>query len=83
MINAKNPEEAIYILDQAFNRGELETIMDLYDDEALVVPQPGVEARGKEAIRQMYSRMLTPGLEARQVKTCVLESDGIALFVSR
>jgi uncharacterized protein (TIGR02246 family) len=83
MIIAHSPEEAIQILDRAFNHGDLDTIMELYDDEAVVVPQPGVEARGKEAIRQMYSRMLKPGLVARQMKTSVLESEGIALFISR
>jgi ketosteroid isomerase-like protein len=80
---AQSPKEAIQILDRAFNEGDLETIMDFYDDAALVVPQPGVEARGKEAIREMYGGMLKPGIVAGQLKTHVLEADGIALFLSQ
>jgi ketosteroid isomerase-like protein len=80
---AKTPEYAIQILDRAFNEGDLDTIMDFYDEAALVVPQPGVEARGKDAIREMYRKMLHPGMVARQLKIRVLEADGIALFISR
>jgi ketosteroid isomerase-like protein len=35
-----------------------------------------------EAIREMYSKMLQPGVVARQLKIRVLEADGIALFIS-
>jgi ketosteroid isomerase-like protein len=80
---AKTPEYAIQILDRAFNEGDLDTIMDFHDEAALVVPQPGVEARGKDAIREMYRKMLHPGMVARQLKIRVLEADGIALFISR
>jgi ketosteroid isomerase-like protein len=79
---AKSPEQAIEILDRAFNEGDLETIMAFYDDAALVVPQPSVEARGKEAIREMYSKMLQPGVVAHQSRIRLLEADGIALFIS-
>jgi uncharacterized protein (TIGR02246 family) len=82
METAKNPEHAIQILDHAFNEGDLDTIMAFYDDGAVVVPQPGVEVRGKEAIREMYNKMLQPGMIARQSKIRVLEADGIALFIS-
>jgi uncharacterized protein (TIGR02246 family) len=82
METAKNPEHAIQILDHAFNESDLDTIMAFYDDGAVVVPQPGVEVRGKEAIREMYNKMLQPGMIARQSKIRVLEADGIALFIS-
>ena len=80
---ANSPEHAIQVLDRAFNEGDLDTVMAFYDEAALVVPQPGVEARGKEAIREMYGKMLQPGVIARQLQIRVLEADGIALFTSR
>ncbi len=80
---ARSPEHAIEILDRAFNEGDLETIMNFYDESAIVVPQPGIEARGKAAIREMYAKMLKPGIMARQLKIRVLEADGIALFISQ
>ena len=80
---ARNPEHAIEALDRAFNEGNLETIMDFYDEAAVVVPQPGVEARGRAAIHDMYAKMLEPGMVARQLNVRVLEANGIALFLSR
>ena len=80
---ARSPEHAIEILDRAFNEGDLEKIMSFYDESAVVVPQPGIEARGKAAIRDMYAKMLQPGMVARQLKVRVLEADGIALFISQ
>ncbi len=35
---AKSPEHAIQLLDRAFNDGDLDTVMALYDEAALVVP---------------------------------------------
>lgn len=80
---AGTAEHAIQILDRAFNESDLDTIMNFYDEEAVVIPQPGVEARGKAAIREMYAGMLRPGVVALQLKTRVLEADHIALFISR
>ena len=80
---ARSPEQAIEILDRAFNEGDLETIINFYDEAAFVVPRPGLEARGKAAIRDMYSKMLRPGMVARQIKVRVFEADGIALFLSQ
>ena len=80
---ARSPEHAIHILDRAFNEGDLESIMNFYDEAAVVVPQPGIEARGKAAIRDMYARRLQPGVLARQLKVRVLEANGIALFISQ
>ncbi len=79
---AHTPEHAIEILDRAFNQGDLDTIMAFYDEAAVVVPQPGTETRGQAAIRDLYAKMLQPGMAARQLKVRVLEADGIALFLS-
>ena len=72
---ARSPEHAIEIFDNAFNEGDLEAIMDSYDEAAVAVPQPGIEARGKAAIRDMFAKMLQPGLVARQLKVRVLEAN--------
>ena len=83
MITADTPEQVVAILDEAFMRGDLDTIAGFYDDAAVVVPTPGVEARGVEQIRAFYQRMLQPGITVRQDVTRVLEADGVALFLSR
>ena len=79
---AHTPEEAVQLLDDAFNRGDLCAIVRCYEDNAIVVPMPGTEARGSDAIRSMYAQMLRPGIRAEQVTTKVLEADNIALFLS-
>jgi len=79
---AHSPEQAVQLLDDAFNRGDLCAILRFYDEHAVVTPMPGVEARGIDAIRSMFAPMLRPGIRAEQLTTKVLEADGIALFLS-
>ena len=79
---ALTPEEAVHQLDDAFNRGDLRAVVDVYEENALVVPMPGTEARGTHAISSMFAQMLRPGMRAEQNSTKVLEADGIALFLS-
>ena len=80
---ARSPEHAIELLDDAFNRGDLDAVLGLYEEEAVVLPQPGTEARGSEQLRKLYGSFMKPGTTARQIRTHVVEADGIALFTSR
>lgn len=80
---AKTPEHAIELLDNAFNSGDLETVLRYYEEFAVVLPQPGVEARGLEELRKLYGSFMKPGTTAKQIKTHVVQADGVALFTSR
>ncbi len=80
---ASSPEHAIELLDQAFNEGDLDSVLRLYEDAAVVVPEPGKEARGIAELRSLYQKLMKPGITAKQLKTAVLEADGVALFLSR
>ena len=82
-ITASSPERAIELLDEAFNNGDLDAVLRYYEDVAVVIPQPGTEARGVEEIRTLYGSFMTTGTTARQVKTHVVEADGVALVTSR
>ncbi len=79
----ETPEHAVELLDAAFGSGDIETIVKLYDESAVVIPMPGMQARGLAEIRAMYERLLQPGTSATQNRIKVLEADGIALFISR
>ena len=48
---ARNPLEAVELLDEAFNRGEIEAVLDFYEAEAVMVAEPGRLATGKTEIR--------------------------------
>lgn len=80
---AHSPQHAIELLDDAFNRGDVDTILRFYDEAAVVFPEPSQEVRGAEALRTLYAQAAQPGTVARQLQTHVAEADGIALFTSR
>ncbi|HTX75768.1 MAG TPA: SgcJ/EcaC family oxidoreductase [Terracidiphilus sp.] len=80
---ARDPEHAVELLDQAFNAGDVEAVLNLYEDSAVVVTEPGKMARGKEELKRFFQRVAGAGSSARQLKTRVIEADGVALFLSR
>jgi uncharacterized protein (TIGR02246 family) len=81
---ARSPLEAVELLDEAFNRGDIEAVLEFYEDGAVVVAEPDRLATGKTEIRQAYQWILShlKGT-ARQEKTYVIETGDIALFTSR
>jgi ketosteroid isomerase-like protein len=80
---ADSPEHAVELLDQAFNRGDLETLLSFYEDAAVVVTEPGKMARGAAELRRFFIDVLKSGSSAKQLKTYVIEAEGVALFLSR
>ena len=80
---AKSPQEAVELLDKAFNEADVETILTFYEDAAVVVTKPGHLARGRPELRNFFERIVRAGSSVKQLKTYTLEADGIALFLSR
>ena len=48
---ATEPEQLHRLFEQAFNTGDLEALMDLYEPDAALIPQPGVTVEGRDGIR--------------------------------
>src|ERR1700743_399177 len=80
---AKSPQEAVELMDKAFNEGDVETLLSFYEDAAVVVTEPGYVAKGSAALRKIFEQVVRPGASAKQLKTFTLEADGVALFLSR
>jgi uncharacterized protein (TIGR02246 family) len=80
---ANSPEQVVEMVDRAFNIGDIETILNFYEENAVVVTEPGKTARGRGELRSFFEQILALKQSARQIKTYVLEADGIALFLSR
>jgi uncharacterized protein (TIGR02246 family) len=80
---ARSPEEAVELLDRAFNARDIETVMSFYEDDAVVVGVPGKEVRGRAELRRFFEHAMQSGARATQLKTHILEADGVALFLSR
>jgi uncharacterized protein (TIGR02246 family) len=81
---AGSPLETVLLLDEAFNRGDIEAMLAFYEDGAIIVAEPGKLATGKSEIRQTYEWILSniKGT-ARQEKTHVIETGDLALFTSK
>jgi ketosteroid isomerase-like protein len=47
-------EETVEEIDEAFNRGDVEAVLDFYEDGAVMVLEPGRLARGKDEMRRAF-----------------------------
>jgi uncharacterized protein (TIGR02246 family) len=83
-MNARSPLELVELLDEAFDRGDIEAILDFYEEGAVMVLEPGRLAAGKEELRTAFEWMLAniKGT-AHQERTHVIEAGDIALFTSK
>jgi ketosteroid isomerase-like protein len=82
-MTANSREQAVQLMDDAFNRQDIDALLALYEESAVVVTQPGETARGVLELRSFFESAMGSGGHANQLKTSVLEADGIALFLSR
>jgi ketosteroid isomerase-like protein len=80
---ADSPEHAVELLDRAFNEGNLEKVLSFYEENAIVVTEPGKTARGTAELRRFFEQAMASGASAKQLKNHVIQADGIALFLSR
>ncbi len=72
---ARTPIETHQQFEQAFNAGDLQALMGLYEPEALLIPQPGTPpVKGTEAIRSALAGFLAlkgkVALETEHVVQC-------------
>src|SRR4051794_19232102 len=50
-MSATEPAQMHGLFEQAFNAGDIEALMALYEPDAALIPQPGVTVEGNAAIR--------------------------------
>lgn len=80
---AGSPAQAVELMDRAFNQGDVEAVLSFYEETAVVVTEPGKTVRGTAQLRSFFEQVMKSGTSARQLKTHVIEADGVALFLSR
>jgi uncharacterized protein (TIGR02246 family) len=81
---ARTPEALHVILEDAFNRGDLDAYAEAYDDDAtLVVPPDGRIAHGRDDIRAATAPMFALQPRMTIVVDKKLETDGLALIHTR
>lgn len=72
--------------DAAWNREDLEAILDTYDEDATLVVQPGLNATGKAQIRKAIETIFNyfnHTLRVEQRDLTVVEGSGTALILAR
>ncbi len=82
-ITARSPQHVVELLDRAFNECDVDRVLGFYDEKAVVVSQPGRTISGRGPLREFFEFAVKSGASAKQLKTHVIEADGVALFLSR
>jgi uncharacterized protein (TIGR02246 family) len=76
---AKSPEEMVRVWTDAFNRGDVETLVDLYEPDATLVRLSTPAAIGRDAIRAALTGLLANRPRIEAVTGKVLEAGDLAL----
>jgi uncharacterized protein (TIGR02246 family) len=72
------PEDAHRIYVDAFNSGNVEAVLRLYDLDATFVPEPGRVLEGLKAIGEALQQFQSVGKMSAKTRYCI-NSDGVAL----
>lgn len=78
---AKTPAEMPGLVDERFNSGDLDQMLELYEDGAAFLPPGGEILRG-EAMRQAIGGFLSTGAKLMHAEAQVIEAGDIALITS-
>lgn len=83
-MSARSPEETHALLAEAFNNGDLDALLRVYEENAvLVAPPDEVVATGREEIRKALEPAFALRPSARIEVVKKLQSDGLALTQAR
>lgn len=82
-MGARKPDELHHLFETAFNDGNMDAIMALYESEAALVPQPGQITRGHTAIRHSLQQFLALKGALKMKSVFVIHGPGIALLRSQ
>ena len=75
-----DPEDMNAAFAAAYNSGDIEQLLALYEPDAILAPQPGLRAAGLEAIREALLGLLGLGGTMRSENLYCLRSGDIALL---
>lgn len=79
-IPVHEPDEMNAAFAAAYNSGDIEQLLALYEPDAILAPQPGLRAVGLEAIREALLGLLGLGGTMRSENLYCLRSGDIALL---
>ena len=82
-MNADTVELAVAGLDDAFNRRDLDAVLAYYEDDAVLMVEPGRSIAGKDELRGFFELFLGSESTARQDVVRVISNGDLALFLSK
>jgi uncharacterized protein (TIGR02246 family) len=80
---ATEPEQIHDLFEQAFNAGDIESLVALYEPDAALIPQPGTVAEGTAAIRDSLQWFLDRGGQITLDTKLVLRAGDLAFLANR
>jgi ketosteroid isomerase-like protein len=75
---AKTPEQWWEIWAESFERGDVETILSLYDPEATIVANPGNPIRGMDELRQTLQAYVDMHGTLKAEQGAIVHGPGVA-----
>ncbi len=64
---------------EAYNGGDVHALVELYEPEATLIPQPGSPVTGHAAIREALAQLLALRGQMQLRTTAVIENGGLAV----
>ncbi len=61
-------EEAGKVFQDAFNAGDIDGLVSLFEPDAVLVPAPGQIVSGSDALREMFAGVLATGAQFERVR---------------
>jgi uncharacterized protein (TIGR02246 family) len=84
MDTARTPEETHALIEKAFNAGDLDAFVEIYEPDAtLLTPPDGAPARGRAEIRRATEPLFALRPTARIAVLKQVHGDGLALTQAR
>ena len=80
---ATEPEQIHDLFERAFNAGDIEALIALYEPDAALIPQPGTVAEGTAAIRDSLRWFLDRGGRISVDTKLVLQVGDLAYLANR
>ena len=80
---ATEPEQMHGMFEQAFNAGDIDALIALYEPDATLIPQPGAVAEGTAAIREALRWFLDRGGRITLDTKLVLRVGDLAFLANR
>jgi uncharacterized protein (TIGR02246 family) len=78
-MSVQNPRQLHQAWEKAYNGGDIDALLDLYEPEATVIPEPGSPVTGHAAIREAFAPLVALKGQMQLRTTAVIETGDLAL----